>query len=57
MPTKKTKEKETKKEKPPKAITFKCQRCNQYKPIEDMRVIRRFFPMPVVCRECEKGIR
>jgi translation initiation factor 2 beta subunit (eIF-2beta)/eIF-5 len=39
------------------AITFRCQSCGQDKPIEEMRTIRRFFPMLVVCRECEKTIR
>ena len=38
-------------------ITFKCQICDKYKLLEDMRVITRFFPILVVCRECEKEMR
>jgi hypothetical protein len=38
-------------------ITFRCQSCDRYKLLEEMRVITRFFPMIVVCRECEKAMR
>jgi hypothetical protein len=38
-------------------VTFKCQVCGQYKLLEEMRTIKRFFPMLVVCQECEKAIR
>ena len=38
-------------------ITFRCQFCNRDIPIEEMRTINRFFPMLVVCRDCEKEIR
>jgi hypothetical protein len=37
--------------------TFRCQSCQKLKPLEDMRVVTRFFPMPVVCRDCEKEMR
>ena len=37
-----------------KEITFKCQGCNQYKPLEEMTVITRFFPMLIVCQGCAK---
>ena len=40
-----------------KEITFRCQRCEKNRRLEDMRVITRFFPLLVVCRECEKEIR
>ncbi len=35
-------------------ITFRCQRCQNYKRLEEMRVITRFFPLLVVCRDCQK---
>ena len=38
-------------------ITFKCQSCQRQKPLEEMRVVTRFFPMPVICRDCEKEMR
>ena len=41
----------------PAEITFRCPRCNRYKLIEEMRVITRFFPLLVVCRECEREMR
>jgi transcription elongation factor Elf1 len=41
----------------PLQITFKCQRCNKRKPLEDMRSITRFIPVLVVCRDCEKEMR
>jgi len=41
----------------PLKITFKCQGCGQERNLEDMRTITRFFPMMVVCRECEKDLR
>ena len=46
-----TEEKET------EALTFHCQNCQKDKPFEEMRVITRFFPLMVVCRDCEKEIR
>ena len=36
---------------------FICQHCHQEQPIEDMRLITRFFPMMVVCSDCEQSIR
>ena len=38
-------------------VTFKCQNCDKYKNIEEMRIVTRFFPLMVVCRECEKEMR
>ena len=43
--------------KEPGEITFRCQSCDKYKHLEEMRVITRFFPMLVVCRDCEKEMR
>ena len=45
------------KRKGPGEITFRCQSCDKYKHLEEMRVITRFFPMLVVCRDCEKEMR
>jgi hypothetical protein len=38
-------------------VTFKCQACGKTRRLEEMRTIKRFFPMLVVCRECEKEMR
>ena len=38
-------------------ITFKCPSCDQYKLLKEMTVITRFFPLIVVCQECEKEMR
>jgi len=45
------------KNKAPGKITFRCQCCDKDKLLEEMRVITRFFPLLVVCQECEKEIR
>ena len=50
-------EDKTKRKKVPGEITFRCQSCDRYKLLEEMRVITRFFPLLVVCRECEKEMR
>ena len=42
------------KEKEAGAVVFRCQRCEKEKPLEEMRTVTRFFPLMVVCRECEK---
>ena len=55
---KKESQKEDKMEKKlPREIIFRCQRCEKYKQLEEMRVVTRFFPLLVVCRDCEKEIR
>ncbi|MFC1971423.1 hypothetical protein ACFLV0_05830 [Chloroflexota bacterium] len=38
-------------------ISFKCQSCGQHKLSDEMRSIKRFFPVLVVCQECEKKMR
>lgn len=48
------KEADKKKKKGPREITFRCQRCQRHKRLEEMRVITRFFPLFVVCRDCAK---
>ena len=50
-------EDKSKKKKGPIEITFKCQSCGKSRHLEDMRVISRFYPMLVTCRDCEKEMR
>ena len=38
-------------------ITFKCRRCEAQKPISEMKIVTRFRPVMVVCRDCEKEVR
>ena len=38
-------------------INFTCPRCNKKSPLQGMRIITRFVPMIIVCRQCEKEIR
>ncbi len=38
-------------------INFKCAHCHKSQPLEDMRIVTRFFPLVTVCRECEKDVR
>jgi hypothetical protein len=35
-------------------VSFKCQRCQRQTPLKEMRIVTRFFPLLVVCRDCEK---
>ncbi len=38
-------------------IRFKCQLCEQQKPLSDMRTVTRFVPVLVVCKDCAKTLR
>jgi hypothetical protein len=38
-------------------VTFKCRSCEAEKPISEMKIVTRFRPVMVVCRECEKKVR
>jgi hypothetical protein len=38
-------------------VKFTCQCCQKKKPIEDMKRIKRFNPVLIVCRDCEKIMR
>ena len=38
-------------------ITFTCRCCESKKTIDKMKVITRFFPVLVVCQDCEKEMR
>ncbi len=37
-----------------KVVTFQCQSCGRLKRIEEMRVLTRFFPLLVICNDCEQ---
>jgi len=41
----------------PRKITFKCQRCEKQRALEEMVSLTRFRPVLVVCRDCAKEIR
>lgn len=38
-------------------VLFKCRLCEKEKPISEMKLIARYRPVLVVCRDCEKQIR
>ncbi len=40
----------------PGGITFKCQWCQQARPLEEMTSLTRFAPVVVVCRSCARKI-
>lgn len=52
-----TKEEEKGKKPKPRGITFKCQRCEKNRPLEDMVSITRFRPVLIVCRDCAREMR
>lgn len=39
-----------------KEITFKCKFCDTAKPISEMTVMNRYFPLVVACSDCSKKI-
>ena len=40
-----------------KQIRFKCQLCEEQKPLSDMRTVTRFVPVLIVCKDCAKIMR
>ena len=38
-------------------IAFKCRFCGETKSITEMRILTRFFPQIVACRDCEKKMQ
>jgi Zn finger protein HypA/HybF involved in hydrogenase expression len=50
----KTENKEKKSAAAEKEVNFKCHVCGQFKTIQQMRIITRFFPVLIVCPDCEK---
>jgi hypothetical protein len=53
----KTLKSEGKKKAGPKEITFLCPRCEQHKPISEMRTVTRFVPPLLVCQDCARELR
>ena len=45
------------KERKSKEATFRCQFCQESKPLGEMVIITRLFPPLVACRQCEKELR
>jgi hypothetical protein len=41
----------------PREITFICRRCEKAKPLAEMRIVTRFVPVLIVCRDCAKELR
>ena len=40
-----------------KPIVFKCKFCGETKPLDDLIVIRRFYPQLTACSECARSKR
>jgi hypothetical protein len=40
-----------------KEVTFKCRFCGKAKPLDEMVVLTRYFPLIVACRDCAKKMR
>jgi hypothetical protein len=40
---------------PLKPIVFKCKFCGETKPLDDLTVIRRYYPQLAVCSECARS--
>ena len=57
MTTKEVKKEKKSEAKRTKAITFRCKFCDRYKRIDEMRVLTRYFPLLVACRDCEREMR
>ena len=57
MAGEKTKSGSKAKKEPVTEVMFKCRLCEKEKPISEMKVIARFRPVVVVCRECESNVR
>ena len=38
-------------------ITFKCRFCGRFKPLNEMRVLTRFFPLIAACSDCERKMQ
>ena len=41
----------------PKDVVFKCRLCEKQKPISEIKVIKRYRPVIVVCQDCEKDLQ
>lgn len=50
-------EKKATKEQSDSEITFVCKFCGKSKPLSEMTLQTRFFPVLTACRECEKALQ
>ena len=41
----------------PKLIMFKCKFCGESKPLDEMVILRYYYPILAACKECAKGPR
>ncbi len=48
-------EKKTVQVEPPKTIMFKCQFCGESKPMDELVILRHYYPILSSCKECAKG--
>ncbi len=55
-PKPKTRAKTAAKKTPTDSITFRCQWCQQERPLEEMTRLNRFSPVVIVCRGCARKI-
>jgi transcription elongation factor Elf1 len=39
----------------PKTVMFKCQFCGESKPLDDLLMMRQYYPVLTACKECAKG--
>ena len=56
MTTREVRKKEKAQAKGTKEITFECRFCGRSKPLDEVMVLTRFFPLLVACQDCEKEI-
>jgi len=57
MTTKRPQEKKQSGSDETKEITFRCKYCGKNRPLDDMRILTRFFPPVVACPDCERKMR
>jgi hypothetical protein len=48
-------EKKTVESEESKAIMFTCKLCGESKPLDDLVILRQYYPVLSSCRECSKG--
>lgn len=48
-------EKKTAQVEPPKTIMFKCKFCGEDKPLDELVILRQYYPILSCCKECSKG--
>jgi hypothetical protein len=48
-------EKKTAQPEPAKTLMFTCKICGESKPVDDLVILRQFYPVLSSCRECCRG--